>query len=311
MGKKLSIIIPYLNESDNEVSKTINSIYDTANPDFFNIIAINDHSSIATPIPIKPEITHIVNKERIGVNACLQMGINKVQTPYVLIIDCHMRFPKGWFDTLIDCISREPTTAWCMSCMQLGYGNMDLSKTNIEYTAATILLVDKDAQPNRPAREVLEAKWMSAKTGMEYEVPCILGANYFFSKKWLDHIKGLEGLTMWGTEEPFLSLKTWMAGGECKITRNIRIGHKFRDNAPYSTQVWTMVYNKIYLCKTILPEDLGERLIGFMSKDNNFKMAMVEIGKKKEIIEQQKVYYKSIFKISIKDICDKFDIRMP
>ena len=308
--KNLTIIIPFLNEQD-EPRQTINSIYQTVNPKHIEIIAIDDNSKDSSPIPIRPEIRYIRNKERIGVNGCIQMGINLCNTDYICIIDSHMRFPQDWYPTLIDCISREPNTAWCMSCMQLGYGNMDLSKANIEYTAASLLLVDKNKNPNRPATEILEPKWMKSKPEMEYEVPCILGANYFFSKAWLDKIKGVEGLKTWGTEEPFLSLKTWMADGKCKITRKIKIGHKFRNSAPYSTQVWTMMYNKIYLCKTILPEDLSNKLINFMAKDNSFKMAMAEIGKNKGIIKKDKAYYQSIFKVKIEDICKKFDMWMP
>lgn len=309
--KHLTIVMPYLNEKD-EPKLTIDSIYQTANPDYFNIIAIDDNSKEISSIPLKKEIKQIRNKERIGVNACIQMGINQAETPNVLIIDGHMRFPQGWFNTLMECVTREPETAWCMSCMQLGYGNMDLTKARTEYTGATLLLVDKEANVNRPAREVLEPKWMPTKKDeMEYEIPCILGANYFFSKEWLTHIKGLEGLKTWGTEEPYFSLKTWMAGGKCKITRRIRIGHKFRDAAPYATQVWTMVYNKIYLCKTILPDDLGEKLISYMPKNNNFNLAMVEIGKNMEDIQKKKAYYKSIFKVDIKAICERFNIHMP
>lgn len=308
--KYLTIIMPFLNEKE-EPKLTIESIYKTTKAEHFEIIAIDDHSKDYSPIPIRKEIKYIKNRERLGVNGCLQMGIEMAQTPYVLIIDGHMRFPEGWFSTLIDCIVREPKTAWCMSCMQLGYGSMDLSKAIVEYTAANLLFVDHKPGSGRPAREVLEPKWMRKKDEMEYEVPCILGANYFFSKEWLDHIKGLKGLKTWGTEEPFLSLKTWMAGGKCKITRKIKIGHKFRDRAPYSTQVWTMVYNKIYLCKTILPEDMGTKLIDCMPKDNNFKLAMVEIGKNKDVIEKDRAYYQSIFSVDIKDICEKFSIRMP
>lgn len=302
--------MPFLNEKD-EPRATIESIYQTADPNNFEIISIDDCSTEASPIPIRKEIKHIRNKERIGVDGSRQIGINEAKTPYVFIIDAHMRFPRGWYTSLIDCIKREPTTAWCTSCMQLGYNNMDLAKSTIEYAGATLLLVDKDATSNRPAREILEPKWIPPKDNMEYELPCILGANYFFSKEWLTHIRGLEGLKMWGTSEPFLSLKTWMAGGKCKITRKVRIGHKFRDSAPYATQVWSMVYNKIYLCKTILSEELGNKLIDFMPKDNNFKLAMTEIGKNTTIIAKQREYYKSITKVNVKEIFDQFMINVP
>ena len=121
----------------------------------------------------------------------------------------------------------------------------------------------------------------------------------------------MEGLKMWGTEEPYLSAKTWMAGGKCKIRTDIEIGHKFRDNAPYVTEIAYLIYNKIFLCKTILPDDLAEKLINYFPKDINFNRAMKMINDNKEKIEAEKKYYKSIFKKTIYDYCNKFGIKLP
>jgi glycosyltransferase involved in cell wall biosynthesis len=308
--KHLTIVMPYLNEKD-EPKNTIESIYQTVNPEDIEIIVIDDHSNEPSPIPTRKEIRFVKNNQRIGVDGSRQIGIDMAKTPNIFIIDAHMRFSPNWFETLMDCITREPNTAWCTSCMQLGYGNMDLSKSTSEYTGASLLLFNKDTEPGRPAREILEPKWLPKKNEMEYEIPCILGANYFFTKKWLNYIDGLRGLKMWGTSEPFLSLKTLMAGGKCKITRKIKVGHKFRDTAPYSTNVWSMVYNKIYLCRTILPEDVGEKLINLMPKNSSFGIAMSEIEKNKEAILKQRAYYQGIFNTSFESICQKFSMQMP
>ena len=214
-------------------------------------------------------------------------------------------------EKIINCLEREPETAWCTTCLGLGYGTMDINQYKGKYYAADMLFVDENARADRPAREVLEPKWARSHQEGEYEVPCILGANYGFTKKWFDYIKGLKGLQMWGTSEPFLSLKTWMAGGKCKITTNIEIGHKFRSNAPYATGISHLVYNKIFLCKTILPDDLGDKLISYLPKDVNFNNAMKKIEQNKKDIEQDREYYRSIFKRSIYDYCNKFNCHLP
>jgi hypothetical protein len=116
---------------------------------------------------------------------------------------------------------------------------------------------------------------------------------------------------MWGTSEPFLSMKTWMAGGTCKIRTDIEIGHKFRSNAPYKTGVSHLVYNKIFLCKTIFPKELGEKLIASLPKDGNYKKAMKNINGHLPEIEIYRAYYNRIFKRSIYDYCEKFDIKLP
>jgi hypothetical protein len=188
---------------------------------------------------------------------------------------------------------------------------MDLNEYKGKYYGAKMLFIDHNANAERPAREVLEPKWAPKGEGIEYEIPCILGANYAFSKQWLDKIRGLQGLRMWGSSEPFLSLKTWMAGGTSKIRTDIEIGHKFRSNAPYATGIEYLIYNKIFLLKTIFPPSWGEKLIDNLPKDRNFKRAMEAINKNKDVIAENRKYYEGIFTRSIEEYCERFSIEKP
>lgn len=309
--KEITLIMPFLNEG-NEPIETVKSIHDTAPNDLFDIIAIDDGSTKPISFDGFDSVTYVKNSKRIGVDGCRQLGAESVKTPYLMILDAHMRFKNDkWLERMIDCIKREPQTAWCTTCLGLGYGTMNMNNHKGKYYAADMLFVDKDARPDRPSREILEPKWAGFNPLMEYEIPCILGANYGFSKKWFDYIGGLKGLKMWGTSEPFLSMKSWMAGGKCKIAAHIEIGHKFRDNAPYTTGIAYLVYNKMFLCKTILPEDLGNKLMGYMPKDVNFSKASQMIEENKGYIEKEKQYYQSIFKHTIYDYCSKFNINLP
>lgn len=312
--KKITVIMPFLNEK-NEPIKTIESIYETAPDGLYNILAVDDNSNDFLDVGKIRHMKHVKylrNKERIGVDGSRQLGIDNVDTPYVFVIDAHMRFKNdNWMEKIIECLEREPNTTWCTTCLGLGYGTMDLNSHKGKYYGADMLFVDENHNPNRPAREVLEPKWANEKQGNEYEIPCILGANYGFSKKWIDYIKGLEGLKMWGSSEPFISMKTWMAGGKCKITKDIEIGHKFRGNAPYETKIYHLVYNKIFLCKTILPEEVSNKLINYLPRDANFKKAMMEIEEDSDKINYYRSYYLSIFKKSIYDYCNRFQVEIP
>ena len=301
--KDISIIMPFLNE-DQEPQRTIDSIFETSNPKRFEIIAIDDCSNKPSEIRECKEITYIKNENRIGVDACRQLGANIAKSPYLFIIDSHMRFPKGWLSRIIDNIDSEKQTLWCTTCMGLGYGNMDLQRSRDPYRGADIVLVNAE-------NEVLEPKWRNVHGNGNYEIPCVLGANYGVSKAWFDHIHGLEGLKMWGCSEMFMSLKSWLAGGSCKINTDIKIGHKFRDNAPYSTNIWNMLYNKIFLCKTILPEGLGDYLISCLPQNVNFKRAIKEIKNNEKYIQEERSYYNRIFKRNIHSVCSEWKVAMP
>lgn len=310
--KNISIIMPYLNEEDEPI-ETVKSIYETAPQDSFTIYAIDDASERPSlDFSHFKDVRNIRNSQRKGVDASRQLGVQLAETPYVFIIDAHMRFKQdSWLEKIIDCLSREPNTAWCTVCVGLGYGEKNIYTSKSRYYGADMLFVDSKANPNKPAREVLEPKWAVKKNHLEYEIPCILGANYAFTKKWFTHIRGLQGLKGWGTSEPFLSLKTWLSGGKCKIRTDVEIGHKFRSNAPYSTKISYLVYNKIFLCKTILPEKMGDELINYLPHNNSFNNAMKMIKDDEEVIRADRSYYQSIFKKSIYNYCDQFKISLP
>jgi len=310
--KKLTIVMPYLNES-NEPLETIESIHLTSDANLTEIIAIDDCSNSSIDLSKFKNVKQIRNEKRIGVDASRQLGIELSQTDNILVIDSHMRFKDdNWLNKMCMLVEDNPDTLWCCVCLGLGYGTTSVNNHKGKYYGANFIFVNENVNKERPSRECIEPKWANEIKGTdEYKIPCILGANYFFSKKWFDYINGWRGLKSWGTSEPFVSLKSYMSGGNCKITKSIEIGHVFRSNAPYSTQISDLVYNKIFLCKTILPDDLGEKLISYLPNDVNFKEAMRKIEEDKGIIAENKEYYKSIFNYSIDDYCQKFNIKLP
>jgi len=312
--KKLTITMPCLNENTEPI-ETIRSIYATAPKEEIDIIVIDDCSDEPLDLSEFPEVKLVRNPQRIGAGASKHYGAMLAETPCIMILDAHMRFRRDqWMEKILKCVELEPKTAWCTTSVGLSKDSMDMDEAKGKYYGANMLLINKAATSKRPSREILEPKWAPKKEEAEYEIPCILGANYAFSREWFRYIKGMSGLKMWGTEEPFVSMKTWMAGGKCKIKTDIEIGHKFRSNAPYRTKISYLVYNKIFLCKTILPLEIGEKLIAHMPRGSSFSEAMVDAEKNEQIIKEDREYYQSIFDkggFSIYDYCNKFNIRLP
>ena len=80
------------------------------------------------------------------------------------------------------------------------------------------------------------------------------------TKDWFFHIKGLGQTMMWGSEEPILSVKSWFAGGDVRLMKSVKLGHKFRDQSPYSTNFSHIHYNKIAYMYMLFPPELYEFL---------------------------------------------------
>ena len=239
-------------------------------------------------------------------------GVELSNTPFCLILDAHMLFypNTNWLDKIIDCCQREEKTLWCYTCVAIGYGTEDIFNHKGEDYAADLKLFSEN-EKNRPGRQIIEPVWAGKKNGVEYPVQVILGANYAFRKEWFIHIHGFRGLKSWGTSEPFLSIKSWLSGGACKIKTDVRIAHYFRDNAPYATNVSDLVYNKIYLLKTLFPQELEAKLMLHIPQDSNFRIAMHNIEQNKGTIEQEREYYRSIFTRDIYGFCKEFRIEIP
>jgi len=314
--KKLTIVMPYLNEGY-EPLYTLQSILFTGNSDLVDVIIIDDHS-LKQPDDLKDKletyknVTLVRNDERLGLPKCRDLGSNMAKTPHILVIDSHMRFKKDdWLNKINNLIESEPETMWCTTCSVLNKNHLDVYRPRKRYYGAYIALINKkNNEDSRPARSIIEPKWITRKrTGPE--IPCLLGANYFFAKEWWKKIRGWNGLEMWGTAEPFISMKTWMAGGKCRICTDIEIGHIFRDNAPYVTQVWPLIYNKLFICKTIIPEDVEKALLKHIKHTRSFDKAMNLMDINKNVIDEQRDYYDSIFVMSFDEYCRKFDMGIP
>ena len=67
----------------------------------------------------------------------------------------------------------------------------------------------------------------------------------------------------------------------------------------------------MFLCDTILDKDLKDKLINKMIKNAPYNVALENINKEKDLIEQEKKYYTSIFKRNIYDYCNNFGINLP
>lgn len=312
MTKQISIVMPFLNES-NWPYKTVQSIYDTADNGSFEIIAIDDMSKELYDFSRFPDVKYIRNTVRKGVDGCRHMGVEVANTNKILILDAHMLFypNTNWLNKVIDCIKKEEKCLWCFTCVGIGYGIEDLNHPNNGKYYGADLKLFTEKEKDRPARSIIEPVWASKKPEIEGEVQCILGANYAFSKDYFLYLHGLKNLKSWGSSEPCLSIKAWLSGGSCKINTEVQTAHLFRDNSPYITNISDLVYNKILLLKTIFPKELEDKLMTYIPKDINYDRAMKMINDNSVEIENERKYYQSIFKHSIYDFCKRFNIAIP
>lgn len=247
MGNLMTVIITFKNEGD-EVAKTCKSTRDTAG-DNVDIIVLNDNSDddFDYVTSIEPyNVKYIKTNERLGTSGGREEALKYCTTPYFIILDGHCRFyTEDWYDKAIDVMGKNEDCIYCCACK---FFNDDEIFKTIGYGAYYNYQVEKAK---------LNCVWNVKKINeTEFEIPCILGANYMCSMRWWNYIKGLQGLKLYGRDEPYISRKSIMMGGKVKCIPQIITLHKKRKDGkfPYKTTGYETLYNDFAMIYLLYPE---------------------------------------------------------
>lgn len=295
--KQLSIIIPFLNEGE-EVKNTIESILEFSDDDV-EIIIINDKSDDSYDYKsdfYSYDIIYIENKERLGVAASRNLGVELSTTPYFLLLDAHMRFyKKGWVTRIVNTLKKNPKYLLCCQTKVLKKEDNIIIERYTQNTCGAVINLYND-------HILFSQKWSYPSNKDIYEennlppIPCVLGASYSCSKEYWQYLKGLEGLLHYGYDEPFISIKVWLSGGECRLLKDVVIGHIFRDAAPYQNDNVYVLYNALLINELFTQNTPLYKMYLAKAKFNSlFAQAYLLIYKNRDKISDMKEYYTQIF----------------
>ena len=311
-----SIIITYHEEGIEFLNECLTQLKASIDIPDFEIIVVDDHSK--DTLPNIEDIKIIRNATNIGVGRSFDAGVVEAKGEDIILMACDMRFiPNQWVSKLVKEINENPKSLICTGCVGLNKEkpeNMDFEKRRkvMSCFGATILMFhDNKSNHRKPEnfRGIIEAKWykLQDKTrSKSYEIPCILGACYGVKKEWYNYIDGFWGHVKWGTLEPYISLKSWLFGGNCLVAPHIETAHIFKRNGTHNiTQEHTM-FNKL-LTSTLLLED-SKRFIDFLGINRDITRAKTLFDSMKESILVKREEYKKKIIFDIKDYCNKFDI---
>lgn len=344
----VSIIITYHAEGQEFLEECITQVRSSVHVPY-EIIVVDDFS----PTPLKPisDIQIIRKPYQSGVGNSFDLGVSMSKYDNLFLMACDTRYiDNGWCDRLLEEIKNYPKSlistasvglnkysrcceadmhkGICLKCRQPAKDNMDFTyrrSIKLPQTGAEILIFhdssnDKAKKPN--FRNIIEAKWLPYRGGQSYEVPCILGACYGTTKEWYNYIDGFWGHRYWGSLEPYISLKSWLFGGSCRVLPEAETGHiwkkeKLKDkfetfaqseNGYHNVRPDVLVYNKLMIAHLLFPD--AERLISFLSSQDVDK-AKRAIQSNWSLIEAKRREYAEKTTVSMESLVEllKLDYR--
>jgi glycosyltransferase involved in cell wall biosynthesis len=260
----LTVAICFLNERE-EVRRTVESIRETAGSNV-DVLLINDASKPDydyAAVARNHGCRYIENTKRLGPAAARSLSIDRAETPAVLLLDAHMRFyDDDWWRVIEDAVSSNPRALYSVRCPTL-HPNGELTGAPDGLGAWVHLETDdKEDDETQRAWSLLSPAWNIRRrsTGPIETVPCVLGGAYAFDRAFFQEIGGHLGQREYGGEEPYISVKAWMAGGSCQTLADVTIGHIYRtsDGPPFSIHARSSAYNKMVLLAIVFPTERFE-----------------------------------------------------
>ena len=259
--KLLTVLIPFKNEKE-EVAMTCRSVRDTAG-DRVDIIVLNDDSQKGFDYKrslMGLNVDYYETSSRLGSSAGKQRCVELCKTPYFLILDAHCRmYTYDWLDKALSVLQKDED---CVYCCAVQYFSTEKDHLTPAHVRAYGGFWDYNT------KSILSCAWNITKFGdEEFEVPCILGANYLCSKRWWDKIGGYNGLLLYGREETFISLKSRMAGGSVKCIPQIVTGHKTRPgHQPYRCLKFEVVHNEMAIALITQDDDMFQKICTMLKR---------------------------------------------
>ena len=311
-----SIIVTYHEEGLEFLTECLTQLVASIDIPDYEIIVVDDYSK--EPLPDIEGIKVIRNTTNMGVGQSFDVGVAEAKGEYIILTAADMRFiPNNWVSKLVKEIDENPKSLICTGCVGLNKEkpeNMDFEKRRkvMSCFGATILMFhDKKSNPRKEEsfRGIIEAKWypLQDKTkSKSYEIPCILGTCYGVKKEWYQYIDGFWGHRKWGTLEPYISLKSWLFGGNCLVAPHIETAHIFKRTGVHGITQDHVMFNKL-LVSTLLLED-SKRFIDFLGSNSILTRVKNLFYSLQESILAKREEYKKKIVTDIKEYCKKFEI---
>jgi glycosyltransferase involved in cell wall biosynthesis len=294
-NNKITVIIPFLNEGK-EVYNTVKNLRETSEENF-NILLINDASTDDfdyKQVAVDFNAQYLEHKERKGVAASRDEGVDICPTEYFILLDAHMRvYQNNWVTLLLNELRKDKRSLFCCKTMMLNTQGEIVSDAvksygfgaHINFENLSVNWIANDPCPEKPI----------------CDIPCVLGASYACNKTYWKYIKGLQGLVFYGLDEQLISIKVWMEGGRCRLIKDIAFGHLFRvfEEVPYQMDANDFICNKFYVIE-LFSENIHNS-IKLLKKNReeigieNFNTIVDFLLKRKDDILEEKRYYKNIF----------------
>jgi len=297
--KELSIIIPYMND-EQYLETTIPVLLNGIKNKDAEVIIIDNGSF--SPLQVSyPKVRVIRNQKNIGVGGAFNQGVELAQSNRLILMGCDVMTRRGWYNRVIKTLDEHPFTIF--NCVSSGFSDASETepfrpKRSKRYGAFILYKVRKQDLPgNSPLRndpkfsKILQGKWNYRQPSQDEFIPirCLMGAFYWMHKDDFQRIHGWNGHRMWGTLEPFLSIKARAHGMNLVVDTKLETAHHFGRSVLRPGRPDLMYYNMLFAAHSMFSEALAQELEYYLRYgDREEKIEKLNVNQARVMLKQNR-----------------------
>ena len=323
----LSIIIPYIND-EHVLSLSLPTLLKSIKGKEAEIIILDN--SRFNPLRLDHEQVRVINNHRnVGVGMSFNQGVGIAKSCNIVLMGADVIPQPGWYDTVIKDLEQNNGTIY--NCVSSGFsdGREPFNEKSVRrYGAFLLYKVEKKDLPthshlhNDPKfSKILQAKWNYRDPDPEHtHVPIrsLLGAFYWMRKEDFQKLRGWNGHRMWGSLEPFLSIKARAHGMQIVINKDLDAAHYYGRSPMRPARHDLQFYNMLFMAYTMFSDALREELIWHLRYGGreekieklNVNQAMKMIKRDHGLVQAERDYNNKHFKHGLISNWDRFNTEM-
>ncbi|CAD5218310.1 unnamed protein product [Bursaphelenchus okinawaensis] len=228
----VSVIVPYHNEHNTTLLRTVHSILNKSPKDVLHeIILVDDDSDreyLLAPLDkyLKDrgldKLVKVVRPgKRHGLIRARQIGAQHATGEILVFLDSHSEAMPNWIPPLVEPIVLDYKTVVCPFIDVIDCNNFDIRPQDQGMRGSFAWNFDYKRLPLRPKDQKVPTD--------PFDSPVMAGGYFAISAKWFWELGGYdEKLDIWGGEQYELSFKVWQCHGRMVDAPCSRVGHIYR-----------------------------------------------------------------------------------
>jgi len=260
-----SVIVIFHNEAWSALLRTVHSVIARTPPQFLHEIILVDDNSVKDAdkpyshlgqklqdyVDTIPKVKLIRSPKRIGLTQARLLGADNAKGDVLVFLDSHCEATYGWLEPMLARLKENRRLAVVPDIEVIAWKNFAYSRDKGSYNRGIFSWELMFNWGPLPPKEIKRRK----NDAYPIKSPTMAGGLFAMEREYFYESGAYDRqLTFWGGENVEMSFRLWQCGDGIEIIPCSRVGHVFRERAPYKSPDGSSDHNSIRVAEVWMDE---------------------------------------------------------